>query len=83
MNVSWKIAILTAICGFCCGILFMLLPAVTAYFKRVLKIGQQPEGRTESRTWNTRSAQPTAVQVLEARQLLRQKGYIIRERRSL
>lgn len=81
--VDWKLAGLVAIFAFCCGILFMLLPTVGAWFRRVLKINGQVAGRTAGRTWNTSAAQPTVTQVLAARQFLKQRGFIIRERRSL
>jgi len=76
---SWKIGVLLWVCGVCCGILFMLLPAVTLYVKRVLKINGQA-GRPPL---NTTALQPSASQVLDARRVLKERGYIIRERRSL
>jgi hypothetical protein len=76
---SWNIGVLLWICGVCCGILFMLLPTVTLFVNRVLKLN----GQSNSRPLNASALQPSANQVLEARRLLKDKGYIIRERRSL
>jgi len=76
-----KMVVLAWVCGVCCGVLFMLLPVVTLYVKRVLKInGQAVAGRPPVKIT---ALQPSASQVLDARRLLKERGYIIRERRSL
>jgi hypothetical protein len=77
MDMKW--ISLAWVCGVCCGILFMLVPAVTLYVKRVLKIN----GVAGRPPLKTAALQPSASQVLDARRVLKERGYIIRERRSL
>ncbi len=82
-----KLVILTAICGFCCGILFMLIPAVTVRFKRLLHInGETGAGgypAPQPSMVNSRAMHPTVDGIMDTREVLRQRGVVVRQRRSL
>ena len=76
---GWNTTVLAWICGVCCGILFMLIPTVTAYFKG----GSPSRGGPRGRAVNDRVMRLTVPDVLAARQAIRSRGYVLRERRSL